>query len=167
MKPTLTFRSSDGRFGLLLDEHRVEELLRFTRRAARRETGGVLVGYYENTLDRACVTQVSPPPRGSHASGWTFERGAAGLREWLASLWNAPRRRYYLGEWHFHPRASPEASGQDRAQMMAFAASREYACPEPVLLILGGDPRDAWDVRAYVFSVRERCIELHRVVGAP
>ena len=48
--------------------------------------------------------------------------------------------------------------------MMAFAASRDYACPEPVLLILGGEPRDAWDVRAYVFSVRESCIELHRVL---
>jgi integrative and conjugative element protein (TIGR02256 family) len=164
MMPTLTFRSSDGRFGLLLDEHRAEELLRFARRAGRRETGGVLVGYYEHTLDRACVTQVSAPPPGSRGSGWTFERGSAGLREWLASLWNARRRTYYLGEWHFHPRASPEASGQDRAQMMALAASREYACPEPVLLILGGDPRDSWDMRAYVFPVRERGIELRRVL---
>src|SRR5262249_3629493 len=97
----------------------------------------------------------------------TFERGVDGLAAWLATLWRAPRKTYYLGEWHYHPHASPDASPQDRAQMITFSRNLAYACPEPLLVIVGGDPDGAWDARAYVFPVREGCISLRRVEGAP
>jgi integrative and conjugative element protein (TIGR02256 family) len=159
----LVFRSRDYRFGLTLGQAQVRTLLRFTRTAGAKETGGVLVGRYSEELDLAYITQVSAPPRDSKAGGYSFERGYQGLQAWLLKLWRAPEPTYYLGEWHFHPYASPEASGPDREQMRSIAASASYACPEPVLLILGGDPKGAWDVRAYVFPQRAEVVPLCRM----
>ena len=151
MPDTLDLWSTDRRFGLSLGRAQVRTLLRLTRSAGAKETGGVLVGHYNDTFNRAEVRTVSSPPRDSKAGWCHFERGSAGLEAWLLKLWRAPARTYYLGEWHFHPYASAEASAHDRAQMHAIAQDTRYACPEPVLLILGGDPRGVWDARGNVF----------------
>ncbi len=151
MVEALDLGSADRRFGLSLGKPQVRSLLRLTRAAGTKETGGILVGRYNDGLDRAEVLTVSRPPRDSKAGRYHFECGTEGLEAWLLKLWRSPARTYYLGEWHFHPYASAEASAHDRAQMRAIARDTRYACPEPVLLILGGDPRNAWQVRAYVF----------------
>jgi hypothetical protein len=54
------------------------------------------------------------------------------------------RKEHYLGEWHFHPFAAPSPSSIDYSQMAEIAVSRSWRCPEPVLLIIGGDPRGEW-----------------------
>ncbi len=165
MKEGLRFRSEDGRFGLTLEPRHVRALLRLAQRAGRQETGGVLAGYYSDALDCAHVTRVSPPPRDSKAGGARFERGTAGLRQWLQRLWTGPRMAYYLGEWHFHPHASPEPSAQDCAQMFALAENEIARCPEPILLIIGGDPHGEWQVRALVFLRGRQQVRLANPTG--
>lgn len=168
MNKALEFRSRDTRFAVRIPGPQVKSLLKFAREAGRRETGGILVGYYSTKLDCAHVTEVSAPPSDSKAGGWSFERGVRGLAKQLSTLWNASTRTYYLGEWHFHPYASPEASGDDRRQMRAISVNDDYRCPEPLLLILGGDPNSAWDARAYVFPVTQAGpSELRRVDNGP
>src|SRR5690349_6378790 len=110
MSEALEFWSEDRCFGLSLGRIRVRALLRFTRKARATETGGVLVGRYSEAFNCAEVTRVSPPPRDSKADRCSFERGSEGLEAWLLKLWSASARTYYLGEWHFHPYASAEAS---------------------------------------------------------
>lgn len=166
MKSGLSFRSEDGRFRLELESRHVRALLRLAGRAGRRETGGVLVGHYNEELDCAHVTCVSPPPRGSSATGTRFERGAVGLGPWLQRLWTARRSAYYLGEWHFHPHASPEPSAQDCAQMKTLARRESVRCPEPILVVLGGDPHGEWDVRACVFPLGQDLVRLSNSHGS-
>ncbi|MFT3767498.1 MAG: Mov34/MPN/PAD-1 family protein [Minicystis sp.] len=146
-----------------LEPPSLSALHRFARKAGDRETGGILAGDYNEALDCARVVKVSAPPRDSRAGAWSFERGIDGLGDWLATLWRGRRRMYYLGEWHYHPHASPEASAQDRAQMVAVAREKAYACPEPLLVILGGDADRGWELRVYVFPVHEGCISLRRI----
>ena len=155
MSKALEFRSRDTKFAVTIPGLQVKSLLNFACQAGRKETGGILVGYYSTKLDRAHVTIVSAPPPDSRAGGWSFQRGVRGLASWLGELWTAPARTYYLGEWHFHPYASPEASGHDRQQMRDISASADYRCPEPLLLILGGDPNGAWEPRVYVFPTAQ------------
>jgi integrative and conjugative element protein (TIGR02256 family) len=162
MSAALAFRSADGRFGLAVPALQVRVLLRLARKAHHVETGGILVGSYSATLDCAHVTGVSAAPKDSKASGWSFERGVRGLERWLIKLWNAPQRSYYLGEWHFHPHASPEASLCDRTQMVAISHNASYRCPEPLLLVLGGDPNHIWDARAYAFHAGAVSLALER-----
>jgi hypothetical protein len=120
------------------------------------------VGHYGEGLDWALVTKVSAAPRDSMAGRYSFERGVQGLERWLKRLWKAPRRAYYLGEWHFHPHGSAAASAHDRAQMTAISRSPAYRCPEPVLLIVGGDPGSSWRASAYVFPSGGNAVPLRR-----
>jgi integrative and conjugative element protein (TIGR02256 family) len=158
----LVFRSEDGLLAVEIGRSRAKLLRRACGKAGDRETGGVLVGFYADDGECAYVTEVGHPPPDSEAGPTWFNRGIRGLREWLEELWGARRRTYYLGEWHYHPRASPEASGDDRKQMLRISKDRKIRCPEPVLLIVGGDARSSWPSNAYVvrggrFEQLRRC----------
>jgi hypothetical protein len=85
-----------------------------------------------------------------------FVRGVSGLGKWLKQLWSHRRRRFYLGEWHFHPFGSPMPSTQDDIQMKEIAQLFESRCPEPVLLIVGGDPKGGWSLGAFVYVCDNR-----------
>jgi hypothetical protein len=69
-----------------------------------------------------------------------------------------------LGEWHFHPYATPSASADDERQMLTIADDPRYHCPEPILLIMGGDPSGAWTMAAYVFTRSGGRLRLHRAL---
>jgi integrative and conjugative element protein (TIGR02256 family) len=58
------------------------------------------------------------------------------LKKILKARWE--KKQYYLGEWHFHPNASPNPSGQDKRQLMEIANNASYNCPEPIMIIIGG-----------------------------
>ena len=146
------YASDDGRFRVSLPSEQMTQMLSYCQAARGIETGGVLAGYYTPTYDCAVVTEVSGPPADSHASRTRFQRGVRGLKQWLASLWNRSQRRYYLGEWHFHPYAAPDPSGDDCKQMREIAVTPEYYCPEPLLIIVGGDPVKDWSLSAHIFS---------------
>ena len=148
---TTHYTSPDGLFQLSLLGKQIGEILAYCTAANGSETGGILVGYYTPSRDCAIVTAVSGPPDDSRSSHTRFNRGTKGLRKWLASLWNAPIRSYYLGEWHYHPFAAPIPSGDDRRQMADISAAPEYHCPEPILLILGGNPQADWLLSIHVF----------------
>jgi integrative and conjugative element protein (TIGR02256 family) len=145
----LRFQTSDAQFGLSLGVSTVDKMLKFCESEARTETGGILVGFYTKARDWAIVTDLSGPPDDSKRSRASFDRGTKGLQGWLSHLWNSSRH-YYLGEWHFHPCASPEASDVDRRQLKENSENARLVCPEPVMLIVGGDPSSSWEARAYV-----------------
>jgi integrative and conjugative element protein (TIGR02256 family) len=147
--PDLNFRSSDGRFGLRVEPPQVARLLSLCAASEGRETGGVLVGRYASKHDLALVSSVVGPPADSRGGRTWFHRGVHELQSLLDRIWRG-RREYYLGEWHFHPGAAPEPSSTDFATMSSISLSTEWRCPEPVLLIIGGDPSAEWCASAMV-----------------
>jgi hypothetical protein len=146
---SLTFRSRDRKFGVVVGQTQIRALLKFASRSGYSETGGLLIGRYNFNRDRAFVTEILGPTSDSRAGHTWFVRGVSGLYSYLRTVW--PRGQYYLGEWHFHPGAAPIASGPDLQQMLEISQSENYACPEPILLILGGDPKGTWQLNAYQF----------------
>lgn len=122
------------------------------------ETGGVLVGRYNESLDLALVTQLPEAPTDSQSGRSTFSRGVRGLRELFTTLWEADAglREYYLGEWHFHPGQGPTPSRVDDERMHRIGRNPRYRCPEPVLLIVGGDADLGWSIGAYVYPLGGR-----------
>ncbi len=155
------FWSADRRFGLRVNEQAAARLLQFSVCSDRKETGGILVGFYLEAMDCALVTAVSGPPADSQCTKTWFARGVRGLQLWLERLWRT-KGNYYLGEWHAHPGAVAVPSPRDIEQMRQIASSEPYRCPEPVLLIIGGDLRTSHDVGAFVFPHGEGPIELVR-----
>ncbi|MFQ5829402.1 MAG: Mov34/MPN/PAD-1 family protein [Candidatus Methylomirabilia bacterium] len=146
----IEFWSSDRRFGVRFGEEEIQSIRDLCMAANRGETGGILIGFYTERHDCAVVTAVTGPTSDSRVGRTWFYRGVRGLQNLLDRLWHR-RRHYYLGEWHFHPGAVPHPSPVDVDQLKQIAASQEYRCPEPVLLVVGGDPAAHWSMRSYVF----------------
>ncbi len=155
----LSFRSEDGGFALALPDRARRTMLHACRRADTIEVGGILIGYYGTTLDRAFVTTASSAPRDSRGGPTWFERGTIGLQRRLDRVWRT-KKHFYLGEWHYHPHASAEPSLADLAQMAAFAKDPAIRCPEPLLLIVGGNPHAHWNMQAFVFPLEREALEL-------
>jgi integrative and conjugative element protein (TIGR02256 family) len=141
--------SQNGRFGLRMGATQTNALLDACASAGSHETGGLLIGTYSERHECAIVTLVSGPAPDSRSGPTWFHRGTRGVQHLLDRYWRR-RTGFYLGEWHFHPHAAPMPSSVDHRSMGRIARSPLYNCPEPVLLILGGDPRGTWSVSALV-----------------
>src|SRR5258705_11873651 len=105
--------------------------------SGENETGGILIGKYSEDRSTAIVSLVTSPPSDSSSGHTWFVRGYVGLRELLGRVWRGRERRYYVGEWHYHPATLVEPSRDDIIQMIAIAKSVQYHCREPILLLLG------------------------------
>lgn len=160
--PALNFTSRNGRFGLRMREGEVGRVLAHCRETAPRETGGILIGFYDSDLRVAEVVRATPAPDDSRRGRTWFVRGVRGLQSLVDRFWRQ-NRHYYLGEWHFHPYGAPEPSQDDKDQLNKIANDESYHCPEPVLLIVGGDPAGSWTARAFVFRRGETHLELFAV----
>jgi len=130
-------RTFDGTFAVQFPATVLRALDRYCREAGSSETGGILIGRHSEDLSVAIVREATPPPSDSRRGRSWFVRGVNGLRDMLGKRWRAKERTHYLGEWHFHPVAHVEPSGDDFAQMVEISHAKEYDCKEPLLLILG------------------------------
>jgi integrative and conjugative element protein (TIGR02256 family) len=154
--------TEDKSYGIRIPSKVLQKMLHFCQKAENIETGGILVGYYNLRHDCAIVIDCSAPPQDSKSGSNYFHRGIKGLQRWLMSLWDLAKRRYYLGEWHFHPFANPQPSGMDIEQLEKNANNKSYHCPEPVMFIIGGDPNNDWSCKALLYVKEEGLIELYR-----
>ena len=128
----------------------LEAMLNWCKEASGMETGGILLGLYSADLKRAEISRAIGPTSDSSSGQTWFVRGIKGLNRLLRRLWIV-RKDYYLGEWHYHPNASPTPSNVDISQLEMIARSKKYSCPEPILVIVGGDPRGHWTMSVTVF----------------
>ena len=153
--------SKDRRFGLLVSGELMENIIQECSNANGQETGGILMGYYTRRHDCAVVTDVTGPPEDSKRARATFYRGVRGLQAWIGRLWRE-KRHYYLGEWHYHPGGTATPSPTDDNQMRSISTDKKTRCPEPVLLLVGGNPSEHWETRAYVYPREKTREELIR-----
>ena len=151
--------SKDLKFGVDFKSPACLKIRRSCQRDFPMETGGILVGSYNDSFNCAQIERASGPPLDSKQTPVFFKRGIRRLNRWLDMLWEK-NRQYYLGEWHFHPNGRPNPSGQDLSQMAAISSNNRIRCPEPILLIVGGRPDRSFSHRAFVFPAKGRRVEL-------
>jgi integrative and conjugative element protein (TIGR02256 family) len=161
----LEFLSTDFKYGLVIQHKSLKKLLQICRATRNLEVGGIIIGAYDAEHRYAWVRSISNAPSDSLSSRYWFQRGIHGLQYLLDKYWYQ-KQFYYLGEWHLHPNASARASSVDIEQMISISQSNMYNCPEPVLVILGGDPRNNWEIRAYVFPRNKAWAELNNIKSA-
>ena len=145
----LAAASIDGRYAIYISPRHLKCLLSLCEEAGDRETGGILIGAYDETHRLATVTRVSGPPSDSRQTRDRFWRGTRGLQAILKDSWHS--REYYLGEWHFHPVGAPCPSPTDVRQMRRISVSADYNCPEPVLVVIAGADAERRSFSAHVF----------------
>ena len=156
---SLEFISDDQNLCVRIERKEVIQILKICRDSENTEVGGIIVGSYDTAHRFALVKAVSDAPSDSLKGSHWFQRGVKGLQELLNQYWYK-KRYFYLGEWHFHPNKSAHVSTLDIEQMTAISISNSYNCPEPILLICGGDPNGHWELCAYVFPRNRTWIRL-------
>jgi proteasome lid subunit RPN8/RPN11 len=125
------------------------------------ETGGILAG--TDRLDGpALVVNARDPPRDSIHEPTRFLRGTDKVEEWLKDARESIGIDY-LGEWHYHPGASPDLSRDDRTAMNDIANDDGYDCPHPLLFIVGQDGEGQFTINAYLFHDSKEYEQLERI----
>lgn len=155
----LFFQYKSQIYNINLYKEPYKHMLSYCDKANPYETGGILIGNYSSNQTTANILQITAPPKNSKHAKFNFHRGSSGLKKVLDTAWN--QGQYYLGEWHYHPNALAEPSNTDINQMLALSNYRKLKCPEPALIIIGGNS-DNWKITISVFSNGE-CIPLECV----
>lgn len=128
----------DG-MNLSIDAGLEQQLRKLRALSLPRETGGVLLGYYDFNISAVMVVAALPAPPDSQSSPGSFERGIAGL---AGAVREASRRTAgivgYIGEWHSHPPGhSASPSGDDLIQLIYLARGMADDGLPGVQLIVG------------------------------
>ena len=148
----LEYRTEDTRFSCIVPRKILEQARELCQHSYPDETGGILVGYYEDS-HTAIITKATKEPLGSEHHPLCFYRAKKGLIPFLDKCWK--KGEYYLGEWHYHPGGSPIPSATDVQAMAKIAQYKKLRCPEPLLIIIGGKQETGWLESVSVFT--EKC----------
>lgn len=139
-EPVHSERSLDfGNLVVYYDEGVEKRLIELRNAALPKETGGVLLGYFDLPLKTVCVVDCVAAPADSKATEVGFERGTDGL---YALIEEVSRRTVgvvgYIGEWHSHPMGhTATASKDDIIQLVHLAQSMADDGLPAVQLIVG------------------------------
>jgi len=154
----VTFSNAAAPYTVTLSSSSLQQIVAECINAGVNETGGILIGHYSEDGSTAIVFEATARPPDSLSDRTTFQRGTKGLRSLLQNRWK--NGKYYVGEWHFHPGGLPEPSDNDFESMKSIAANLNYQCPEPVMIILGGNPAGTYNLSASVFPYKDSYVRL-------
>jgi integrative and conjugative element protein (TIGR02256 family) len=130
-----------------MEELRTEALMTACRFPASWETGGVLLGYFDDSCRVVWVTAAEGPPPDSEHGAYAFRHGTEGVADHVASIRAASGGRVrFIGMWHTHPGIAPRASQTDHQAMRDLLVTLTAAQVQrrAILLTLGGEA-DRWD----------------------
>jgi len=154
----LTFQDSKALYKVTISKKLIKYIQKLCHQSSPNETGGILIGYYTDKFNLAVITKVLSAPSDSRSGPTWFYRGTSGIKKNLDTLWKR-KKQFYIGEWHYHPNSSSNLSYQDIKQMKSIANSHSYNCPEPILLIVGGNDLK-WEESIYIFPTGKEYIYL-------
>lgn len=87
------------------------------------ETGGVLVGFYDLSLNTVVIVDALPPPPDSKSTPHSFERGTEKLAEKIKEIsMRTAGVVGYVGEWHSHPDNYPAIPSTDDLVQLSYLA---------------------------------------------
>ncbi len=134
-KIVVTFQAESATVEVRLTDAALRLIEKEALASANKETGGILIGRYENDGSVAVVTAATERPADSSSGTAWFQRGISGLTAKLRSRWG--NGEFYLGEWHSHPGGAPDPSSNDIRVMRSIAIDASYRCPKPIMVIAG------------------------------
>ena len=164
--PPLRWRSPCGTYTVRLRPRCLFEMLALAHKHAPIEVGTSLVGCYAANGSWATILGLAPLPPDSRGTRSSFYRGKKGQREFFEALRQTRSGcRYYVGEWHSHPRSAPYTSPQDDWTHEEIATNQKTDCSEVILVVLGGDFLGAPRLSVQVQSRERGRILLRPITG--
>ena len=112
----------------------------------RKETGGILVGFYDTDREALRITDMSFAYPSDHGTWLRFSRNSQGHQEFVDNLWvNSGHTKAYLGEWHTHDQSSPIPSMTDRSTWKRIS-KRNNNFDQCYFMIIGREQHIIWTV---------------------
>lgn len=130
--------------GTALAEARAEVQRGARVRAPEIETGGMLLGAFDDATGIVYVDKVTGPPPDSYLSATYFHHGVEGTQERVsAEVRRTASTCGFVGFWHSHPFGRAHPSQTDE-QGMASIVAPDGSTRRALMMILGGD-EESWD----------------------
>jgi integrative and conjugative element protein (TIGR02256 family) len=132
------------------DEAFVQKIVRCRKNKLPKETGGVLVGGFDQQNRILYLVDVIPSPPDSEEWPTLYIRGRHGLEGAVNQVSErSDGQLQYMGEWHSHPKGhSTEPSNDDKKVLEWLAKHTARDGNPPVMLIVGEK-----DVRIFLGSI--------------
>lgn len=126
---------------------RVEALMTAGRFPPQWETGGVLIGYFDDACQVVWVTAAEGPSPDSERGPCSFRHGTEGVADRVQAHRAASGGRVrFVGLWHTHPGLSPRASQTDDQAMRDLLVTLPGAqVPRRAIRLILGGGADRWD----------------------
>lgn len=106
------------------------------------ETGGLLIGYESEDGRESVVTTVVGPGLKAKHDRYNFVPDVAYHQRAAAEIYRSSGKRLtYLGDWHTHPRGSPQLSSQDARTLRRIARDQAQRLKNALMGILAVDPK--------------------------
>jgi proteasome lid subunit RPN8/RPN11 len=140
----MRFAEATGEYQLRLAPTAVAEIRAESRRGARVrkpdvETGGLLLGQFDDAAGIIWVDAATGPPPDSRLSSLHFEHGTQGATEIAAAqMQRTSRTSGFVGMWHSHPNGTARPSETDEIGMAHLVSPVDDRPRRAVLLIVGG-----------------------------
>lgn len=137
-KPIVATR---GSMKIIWDEQLQAKVRELRTQKMPKETGGILLGYFDLVLGQIHIVDAAPAPPDSIEESSGFTRGIVGVEEMIIDV----KKRTggivsYVGEWHSHPpRVAANASGEDIVLLTHLARELHADGLPAVMLIVGGN----------------------------
>lgn len=128
-------------WNIVTDSYVVEKLQLFRKNKLPNETGGVLLGSYDNERKIVYISDVLPSPPDSQEWPTVYIRGCDGLEIEVNKIYNITDGMIrYIGEWHSHPQGSNSNPSQLDKQAFLWLTDKmaKYGLPG-LMMIIGED----------------------------
>lgn len=127
-------------WNVFFDEGLQAKLFAERERNLPKETGGVLLGYFDQKLKSIFIVDVLMAPPDSQADVTGFTRGKQGLQAQLDECASRTANVVgYVGEWHSHPRGSSAQSSPMDVELLAHLALKMTLDGLPALMLIVGE----------------------------
>lgn len=144
--PDFTAKDSSGAYEVRISAEALTTARAEVRRGARSmapniETGGMLLGAFDDATGVVHIDKVTGPPPDSFMSATYFHHGIQGTKERIrAEVERTASTTGFVGFWHSHPygRARPSATDE---QGMASIVAPDGTTRRALMMILGGKER--------------------------
>lgn len=132
-------------YTLYWDEHIRQKVRQLRLDRLPNETGGILLGYFDNVLNKIFVVDALPAPTDSKEEPSGFERGKDGV---LDSVKEARIKSggvvTYIGEWHSHPPGVGTNLSPLDVFLLTSLATQLNHDGFPALMLIVGDEKETW-----------------------
>lgn len=151
-----------GEWRVCADE-RVEKSIRQYRQAKLpKETGGVLIGSFDQENRIVYLVDVLPSPPDSEEWPTLYVRGSQGLETAVHNIRQRTNGQLqYVGEWHAHPSRHKTEPSKDDKKVFAWLSQNAARDCNPGVMAIAGDA----DIRLFVKGIGDWALLKPRALG--